>query len=91
MAKETRTGLERMVMMEEIYEDLKDFIDEEFWQEEEQITNKTALQSSKEGASEANIACITKVLEVVEAIVNPIYYRVHPKESTYKNCTYGDF
>ena len=28
---------------------------------------------------------------MVEAIVNPIYYRVHPKESTYKNCTYGDF
>lgn len=27
----------------------------------------------------------------MEAIVNPIYYRVHPKESTYKNCTYGNF
>lgn len=42
MAKETRTGLERMVMMEEIYEDLKDFIDEEFWQQEEHITGKAA-------------------------------------------------
>lgn len=47
MAKETRTGLERMVMMEEIYEDLKDFIDEYFWQEEEHITSKT-VQSAKE-------------------------------------------
>lgn len=36
-----------MVMMEEIYEDLKDFIDEEFWMEVEQITSKTA-QAIKE-------------------------------------------
>jgi hypothetical protein len=34
MKKETKTSLERLVMMQEIVEDLKDLITPEFWQEE---------------------------------------------------------
>jgi len=44
MRKETKTILERLVMMEEIYEDLKELISEEFWVEEEQI--KVDMSSS---------------------------------------------
>jgi hypothetical protein len=107
MHKETRTMLERLVMMEEIYEDLKELIAGSFWEEEREISMdpvspgkfKNQLPNSqastvsilkRESLTEAQLCEVQTVLALVEAILNPLYYRVHPKSILYRNCTYGE-
>lgn len=89
MLKQTNTNLERIVLIEETYEDLKELISEQFWKEEEIIKNlpDPRLKEKKgekvinpqQQISEADLDSIYTILEVLETIVNPIFYRLQSK------------
>ena len=54
MIKETKTALERIVMIEETFEDLKELINGEFWKEEEEINEEKIRQLKKEQSDNTN-------------------------------------
>jgi hypothetical protein len=46
-------------------------------------------QAKEENCSEATLNTIQKIINVLESVINPQFYRVKPMDKLYKNCTYG--
>jgi hypothetical protein len=91
MVKETHTALERVVMIEETFEDLKELIGEEFWVEGERlegarVRGKEQSEIKEAACSEETLSTIYKIFEVLETIITPLFTRLGP--ALYCNTTY---